>query len=62
MAYRLKASWHVHHVHIGTSSLMSADVKEYLANLEQLTVRLGVIFTSINVQVAGSAGYFGCKG
>ncbi|WP_145414794.1 histidine kinase [Paenibacillus xylanexedens] len=41
MAYRLKASWHVHHVHIGTGMVMTPEVKEHLAGLEQLTVRLG---------------------
>ncbi|SCZ08009.1 two-component system, OmpR family, sensor histidine kinase KdpD [Paenibacillus polysaccharolyticus] len=41
MAYRLKASWHVHHVHIGTGMAMTPEVKEHLAGLEQLTVRLG---------------------
>lgn len=39
MAYRLKAIWHVHHVHIGES--ISSDVKEHLNALEQLTIRLG---------------------
>lgn len=39
MAYRLKAIWHVHHIHIGES--MSAEVKCHLEALEQLTVRLG---------------------
>ncbi|WP_366291638.1 histidine kinase [Paenibacillus sp. AN1007] len=39
MAYRLKAAWHVHHVHIGPA--MSSEMKLHLAGLEQLTVRLG---------------------
>ncbi|WP_145153419.1 histidine kinase [Paenibacillus xylanexedens] len=39
MAYRLKAIWHVHHIHIGES--MSDEVKCHLEALEQLTIRLG---------------------
>lgn len=39
MAFRLKAIWHVHHIHIGES--MSAEVKCHLEALEQLTIRLG---------------------
>ncbi|MGN7416135.1 histidine kinase [Paenibacillus sp. SAF-068] len=39
MAYRLKAIWHVHHLHIGES--MSDEVKFHLEALEQLTIRLG---------------------
>lgn len=38
-AYRLKAVWHVHHVHVGRA--MSDEVKDQLEALEQLTVRLG---------------------
>lgn len=53
MAYRLKASWHVHHVHIGTGMVMAPEVKEHLAGLERLTVRLGGIFISIKVQSCG---------
>ncbi|WP_413406502.1 histidine kinase [Paenibacillus amylolyticus] len=39
MAFRLKAIWHVHHIHIGES--MSDEVKCHLEALEQLTIRLG---------------------
>ncbi|QKS60229.1 histidine kinase [Paenibacillus barcinonensis] len=42
MAYRLKAAWYVHHVHIGTT--ISGELQEYLSSLEQLTVRLGGYF------------------
>ncbi|MFE6078885.1 histidine kinase [Paenibacillus sp. NPDC057886] len=38
-AYRLKAVWHVHHVHVG--QVMNDEVKCQLEELEQLTVRLG---------------------
>ncbi|WP_184187183.1 histidine kinase [Paenibacillus sp. JGP012] len=42
MAYRLKAAWYVHHVHIGTK--ISGELQEELSSLEQLTVRLGGYF------------------
>ncbi|GGH71076.1 potassium-transporting P-type ATPase D chain [Paenibacillus silvae] len=42
MAYRLKAAWYVHHVHIGTA--ISCELQEHLSSLEQLTVRLGGYF------------------
>ncbi|MFS0873765.1 histidine kinase [Paenibacillus xylanilyticus] len=38
-AYRLKAVWHVHHVHVGRA--MSHEVKCQLEALKQLTERLG---------------------